>query len=220
MFFTKSEISVIKEEEIKKTISSKEGRALLHINITYPVFMLKDKDKLKVNAQPFYERSAKNFQRFAENELLDRAKVLVEKEAFRPLGAVMRYTNAYESKRLLSIYSDVSIFDGVNEQNQLRSSQLWNKEKGFIYSFSDVFNIGTKEYLLERFSTEGNAGTLSPIEYKNCIKRYFIDNNFFITERAVAFFFPAERLGGRQGVKVFYVDLETLIEKKLFKIPM
>lgn len=220
MFFTKNDISATRAEEIKKTINDKEGKVMLHINITYPFFTLKEKDRLKINAQPFYERTAKNFLRFAENELLERAKALSEKENFRPLGAVMRYTNAYENKRLLSIYTDVSVFDGVSEQNQLRSSQLWSKEKGYIYSFSEVFQTGTKEYLLKRFSEEGNSGSLSVEEYKRCLKHFFVDNNFYFTETAVVFFYPAIRLGGKQGVKVFFVDFETLKEKKFLKISM
>lgn len=220
LFFTRNDTSVVKEEEIKKTIDDKNGKVLLHINITYPSFLLKEKDRLKINAQPFYEKSAKNFQRFAESELLERAKALAEKEKFRPLGAVMRYTNSYESKNLLSIYTDVSVYDGVSEQNQLRSSQLWNKDKGYIYSFSDVFTPETRDYLLSRFSSEGNSGVLSAEDYKKCIKHFFVENNFFLMERAAAFFYPSERLGGKQGIKVFFVELETLLEKKFLKISM
>ncbi|HAN21508.1 MAG: hypothetical protein A2Y15_00725 [Clostridiales bacterium GWF2_36_10] len=220
MFFTKNETSVIKEEIIKKTLIDKDGKVLLHINIAYPVFILKDKDKLKSNAKPFYEKIAKNFLQFVESELLARAKKLLEREDFRPLGGVMRYTNSYENKHTLSIYTDISIYDGVNEQNQLRTAQVWNKEKGYIYSFSDIFNSGAKEYLLNLFAESGSSGILQQDEYKKCLKTFFAENNFFLTEKAFVFFYPAERLGGKQGVKVFFADIDALKEKKLFKISL
>lgn len=220
MFFTKSDISAIREEMIKKTLSNKDGIALLLINITYPVFILKEKDKMKQNGQPFYERTAKNFLQFAENELFERAKKLSEKEEFRPLGAVMKYTKSFESKHTLSIFNDINIFDGVNEKNQLRTAQVWNKDKGYIYSFLDVFYAEAKEYLLELFSNSGNSGNLPSDEYKKCLKRFFVENNFFITEKSVVFFYPAERLGAKQGVKVYFADIDVLREKKLFKISL
>ncbi|HBR32273.1 MAG: hypothetical protein PHD46_03380 [Eubacteriales bacterium] len=218
MFFTRNENTVIKQEEIKKAISGEDGRVLLHINITYPSFILKDKDKLKTNAQPFYEKSANNFLRFAEGELCERAKTLAKKENFRPLGAVMRYTNSFENKRFLSVYTDISVFDGENGQNQLRTSQFWNKDKGFILSFNDVFRPETREYLFSRFSAEGNSGVLPTEEYRKNLKRFFTDNNFYFTDKAVAFYYPANRLGAKQGVKVFYVAIYDLVEKKLIKI--
>ncbi|PKM63436.1 MAG: hypothetical protein CVU97_00415 [Firmicutes bacterium HGW-Firmicutes-21] len=218
MFFTKNETTALQDEVIKKTLTDKDGKTLLYINITYPSFTLKDKNKLKQNAQPFYERSAKKFLHFAEGDLLDRAKKLSERDAFRPLGAVMKYTNAFEDKHMLSLYTEISVFDGVNAQNQLRSAQVWSKDKGYIYSFGDIFCTGTKEYLIERFSTEGNSGNLSAEEYKKCLKHFFNESNFYLTQKAAAFFYPAERLGGRQGLRVFYVDFGTLIEKKLLKV--
>lgn len=219
MFFLKNDTSAIKEETIRKTIFDKEGKALLHINITYPAFTLRDRNRLKQNAQPFYERSAKKFQHFAETELLERAKNMAEQEVFRPLGAVMKFNRALENKSILSIYTDISVFDG-KEQNQMRSSQVWNKSKGFIYSFSDVFMSGAKEYMLSRFHSEGYSSNLSPDEYKKRLKRFFADTNFYLTEKSVAFFYPSERIGGKHGVKVFYIGLNELMNENLLKMSL
>lgn len=219
MFFTKNE-TALREEVIKKAIKDKEGKVLLHINISYPAILLKDRNRFKQNAQPFYERSAKKFLHFAENELLERAKKLAVGETFRPLGAVMKYTCAYESKSVVSIYTDISIFDGINEQNQLRSAQVWNKNKGYIYSFNDIFKTETKKYLLERFFSQGNSGKLKADEYKRRLKRFFLENNFYIKGKNAAFFYPANRIDGKQGVKVFFVELKELSEKKLLKISL
>jgi hypothetical protein len=218
MFFLKNDITVIQEEVIKKDICDKDGKVLVHINITYPTINLKEKSRLRQNAQPFYERSAKNFLHFAENDLLERAKKLVDKEGFRPCGAVMKFTCSYESKAILSIYTDVSVFDGVSEQNHLRSAQVWNKDKGFIYSFNDIFASGAKEILLENFASEGNTGILPADDYRKALRKFFVESNFYFTDKAAAFFYPAERLGSKQGVRVFLCDKETLKEKKLLKV--
>lgn len=220
MLFNKGETSAIKEEVIKKTLSGQDGKALVYINITYPKFELKDKDKLKQNAQPYYEKNANSFLHFAENELLERAKKLIASDNFHPLGAVMRYTNSFENKLLLSIFCDVSIFDGIDDHNSARSAQLWNKEKGYIYSFSDVFSSEARSFFEDRFCSEGNSGILSSEDYKKAIKHYFCEDNFFITDRAAGIFYPAERLGCKQGIKTFFVEKELLKEKKLLKIEL
>lgn len=218
MFFLKNDTTVIQEEAIRKDLCDKNGKVLVHVNITYPTIHLKEKSKLRQNAQPFYERSAKNFLHFAENDLLERAKRLADKEGFRPCGAVMKFTCSYENKNILSIYTDISVFDGFSEQNHLRASQVWNKDKGFMYAFNDIFASGAKEFLLEHFATEGNTGVLPAEEYKKALRKFFVENNFYITEQAVAFFYPAERLGSKPGVRVFLCDKELLKEKKLLKV--
>ena len=218
MFFTKSDTGVIQEKSIKREITDKDGAVLLHINICYPSFILKEKSRLRQSAEPYYEKSAKNFLRFAENDLLERAKKLSQNEGFRPLGAVMKFTNAYENRHLLSVYVEISVFDGESKQNQLRSAQVWNKDRGYIYSFGDILAAGTKEFLLERFASEGNPGCLSAEEYRKSLKTFFCENNFYLTEKAAAFFYPADRVGGRQGGMVLYVDTGVLKDKKMLKI--
>lgn len=218
MFFLKNDTTVIQEETIKKDLCDENGRVLVHVNIAYPSINLKEKSRLKQNAQPFYERSAKNFLHFAENDLFERAKKLADKEGFRPCGAVMKFTCSYESKNILSIYTDISVFDGISEQNHLRASQVWNKDKGYMYGFNDIFAPSAKEFLLERFASEGNTGVLPTEEYKKALRKFFVENNFYITEKAVAFFYPAERLGSKPGVRVFLCDKEPLKEKKLLKV--
>jgi hypothetical protein len=218
MFFTRNDTTVIQEEVIKKDICDENGRVLVHININYPSINLKDKSRLKQNAQPFYERSAKNFLRFAESDLSARAKKLADKEGFRPCGAVMKFACPFENRNILSIYTDVSVFDGINEQNHLRAAQVWNKDKGYIYAFNDIFASGAKEMLFEHFASEGNTGVLPAEEYKKALRRFFVENNFYFTDKAAAFFYPAERLGSKQGVRVFLCDKEMLKEKKLLKV--
>jgi hypothetical protein len=221
MIFTKKEQSAVQEELIKKTVSDEQGKPLVHINISYPSFKLKEKNKLKQAAQPFYQKSATNFLRFAEKDLVERAKKLSEaNEPFRPLGAVMKYVKAFESKHILSGYTDISVYNGQTEQNCLRSAQVWNKDKGYIYSFKDFFDNGAKDYLLMRFGNEGATGGLDPEEYKKRLKQYFNESNFYITEKEAVFFYPAERLGGHQGIRVFYTPTEELKRKKLLKISL
>ena len=195
------------KRQIKKTVKDKEGVPLVIINVSYPHYVDGDAGEKKeetVFSRRFnahYEKLSASFLSFGETDLKKSAASSCGSERFSPFGCVMSCIVSFEDEKYISVTFDISLTSG-NIKRKKRLSQNWDKERGVVCSFADVFKkISPKQvmgYLCEDAEKrmEKRADTFYS-DYKKRINKYFKKEDFMITPAGYGFIFPPLALNGK-----------------------
>ncbi len=185
MLLTKKKSFCIEEAIIKRDVTDENQETLVKINLRYPKIECGKKDPLNIFAKDFYKSFAESFAKYAETELIKRAKTAKSEteKAFVPFSAVMKYEVTQNDKDFLSLWFDVSICDGINLPSVERKTQVWEREFGTKCKSS--YFIPKKE--ISEFLSESLT--------KEELKRF--DNELFVLREDGLDFFLRENVGYR-----------------------
>jgi hypothetical protein len=196
-------------KETKKAFPSDE-EALVKYSISYPE--LKGKDRFSKVFNGFYALLSKRYEEFAKNKLhkeAQRYKALCS-ENFEPFGAVLKYVCSYEDENLISVVTDAFVFCGNGKQESKRMSQNWEKEKGRMLLFEDFFSSSEEKDILQGIKNEAKLRQETGLStfcegYEKKLKKGFSKNDFYLTPKGYAFFYPQGTLSENSSPDVFFL---------------
>lgn len=139
MLFTKKVKFNISEKQIREELTAPDGNIVLRINLRYPDIICPKKDPLNINAVSFYKRLAEGFGTYARTELYKSALAEYKRapEGFNAFSAVMRWEKTLENEKYISLFLDISVFNGGNIPFTERKTQVWDRTLGTKCRCSD-----------------------------------------------------------------------------------
>ncbi len=197
------------KKELKDTLSDAEG-PLVKYNISYPEINKKTEFSKAFNG--FYSLLAKRYCDFAKTKMLKEAEKNKTrfKDGFKPFGAVLRYICSYIEDNIISIVVDANVFCGGDNQQCKRLSQNWDVKGGRLLLYEDFFSSDDKKSLLRGIVSEANLRQTTGMsaffpDYEKRLKKSFSKNDFYLTPKGYAFFYPAGAISPTTENEVFFV---------------
>lgn len=137
--------------EIKRTVKA-DGIDAVYINIRY--VSPRGKGRLDSRIRAFYGDIAAQFERFAETELAAHARKHIRDVGFSPAAAVMKQEVRLDGKKYLSVFAEVSVFDGLSGARRRFDAHIWDKKHSCIIPRRALLSDKADEILAERFSVD------------------------------------------------------------------
>lgn len=213
-------------ETIRKNINAGDV-PVMSVNIKYPVFEMLGNSKKeqgfvsKINR--FYADSAEKYLSYLNGKYVKKTAKMYESNGGVRTAFVMNCTVTYCKGDYISVFCDISSFDGKTTKTH-RFSQLWSAEKSAILPPSKVFSTDsrTKKQIKEAIlqTAEKNLGRkdFSYFDnYKSIIEKRLDMANFYIVPNGIAFFYDKGILSGSSQVCVFVLKREDLPLKILLE---
>ena len=163
----------------------------------------------KLNA--FYADAAKEFHTFCTKKYAPalRRTVHGEKTESACGGASMKWTLTFENESVLSLLTDISIFDGKMPHLR-RFCHTWDLRVGMPLSARQTFDTSgeSRKKLMTSVCGKIDRGEGGFAYYPDAArraKRYFDPERFYLTPRGVAFYYPDGLLFPSEGRFPAYV---------------
>lgn len=215
--------------DCKKQIIRYKGAPVLSVNMKYPVFEeLSDNknEKFFVNkVNRFYSQTCENYIRECSGGYSSKAASLYKKNGGIMTSLVLNFQVAYSDENYISVFVDVSAFDGKKVQIR-RFSQLWSAEKNAVLPASKIFDTGfkAKRYVKELICSIAEKNSKRKDftyfdNYTSIINSKFDFSNFYFVPSGAAFFFDGGMLSASMpDVCVFVIPFENL--RDIIKLPL
>ena len=208
-----------KIETVRKNINFKDI-PVMSVNIKYPVFEAgtdsKNEQGFVSKINRFYADSAEKYMSYLNGKYVKKIASMYERNGSVRTAFVMNCTVTYCSSDYISVFADISSFDGKNTKTH-RFSQLWSAQKSAILPPSKVFSTDTrtKRYIKQTIMeiAEKNLGKrdFSYFDnYKSIIEKRLDPANFYIVPNGIAFFYDKGMLSASSQVCVFVMSKEDL----------
>jgi len=196
------------------------GEVVLHYRIEYPEFR-SDRFRSTVNAiNRYYERSARNYRRYAETELYDMAVAEYKsaKENGYPVRAfeVMQvFEVTYNMACIISLYFDRYVYTGGAHGVTGRTSQTWNLQRGTEVTLERLYrcNVDMKRYLLGRIEQQIRRNPDIYFEnYRELIDKNFHEENFYCEPRGIVIYYQLYDIAPyASGIRTFLIPYDCFI---------
>ena len=202
---------------IRKTIEN-EGKAVLQINIKYPVFTeLEAADKIN----SFYLDIANGFCDYAEKTSAKKAVTALSAEPEqRPFGEIILPKIVTDDEgKYISVILDVTSYDGIFARER-RISQVWNTDTGLLCEYKSVLPLSKKRILsliAEQIDRELLSNDIHDyyIDCKRLCKKHFSVRNFFVTKRGIVFYYQSGLLCPQnEGIVCFTIERDITLNSK------
>lgn len=207
-------------ETKRKSIKHKDD-VIMSVNLKYPVFenqgraTLSKEKNIASKINHFYEDSAKKYMSYLEKtgakKALKSYNISGQRCAF-----VMKSTVSYADDNYISVFSDISFFDGKKAKTK-RFSQLWDINRGIIMPHGEIFkeNIKSGRYIkdiIQEIATDNlRLKNFSYYDnYKSLISRHFSFSAFYFVPKGIAFYFNAGRISSSDETCVFVIPCEKI----------
>lgn len=193
------------------------------ISVSHPIFnaaedVSDDKKELefveKINR--FYSRSANSYANHIGRKYEKKAEKIYTANGGKRLSFLMTSTVTLNRQDILSVFCDLSYYDG-RKVNNARFSQIWSYEKSAIMPSSICFDKGkqSKRYIIEvikeiALSHAGKRGFNYYSDYLRLIERRFDFDNFYFVPRGTAFYYNSGVLSGDRIPYVFVIPNERI----------
>lgn len=208
-----------KIETKRKSIKSGD-KVMMSLNMKYPVFEKQENEFGKTGfvskINKFYEDSVKRHIEYLEKKGIKRVQKDFKASGGKRTAFVMVSNVSYSDGNYISIFTDVSYYDGSNTRTK-RISHLWDADRGVLLPPKEVFNINikTKRYLKQIICdiTEKNmrAKTFSYFDnYKSLIDKHFNFSDYYIVPKGIAFYFNPEKISSSKEASVFVIPFEKI----------
>lgn len=208
-----------KAERTKKTVSVKDEQVML-LNISHPVFETDPDSKtdnsfiLKINK--FYSHIADKYSKTVLSKYTGKAARIYSANGGIMTAFLMNCTVAYNTEEMISVFSDLSYYDGKKKKT-VRFSQNWSPKKSAILPPSYIFEKNTKS---KRHITEiiaeiaadnmKNKNFSYYSDFETIIRRKFDFDNFYFVPKGVAFFYNAGILSDDGEPCIFVIPCHAL----------
>ena len=204
-------------ESIRKTIEN-EGKAVLQINIKYPVFTGLEAEA-KINA--FYLNIANRFCEYAEKISAKKAaSALGAEPERRAFGEIIITTIRHgdDAKSICGVVGGTG-HDGIFARER-RISQVWDVHTGLLCEYKSILPLSKKKILdliIEQIDRELLTNDVHDY-YRDCkrlCKKHFSGRNFFVTKRGIVFFYQSGLLCPQnEGIVCFTIDRDIIRQSK------
>ena len=208
-----------KIENIKKMVTVKD-EVVMVLNLRYPVFsqdMTEGKDKAficKINK--FYSHIAEKYSKAILSKYPAKAARIYTSNGKIKLSFLMNCTISFNTQKLISVFSDLSYFDG-NTKKSIRFSQNWSYEKSAILPSSYIFeNTFKSKRYITGIITEIATHNMEKRDFSyysdfdTIIKRKFAFDNFYFVPNGIAFFYNTGVLSSDALPTVFVIHPEEI----------
>lgn len=210
-------------EPVGKTEQKAEKPYLL-IRTRYPVFSpCEDGEKEKPSEKRFCEKInrfyAESAERFASDvPPKDRKKaIFLAEKSQKPCSFVWHTEVPFNGKELLSVFTDISGFDGENTVKR-RFCALWSVSDGSLLMPKKVFFTGAKQrknvvkMLCDIAESNARRGIFTYYDnFAAIINKHFSFDSFYFVPNGAAFYFDGGLLSPRtEEVTVFVAPFEKL----------
>lgn len=184
-------------------ITEHDGKKLININIRYPSFDGENKN-VCAKLSEFYADAAKEYCGFIKNKYLQ--KLIRSGNTDMRCGASMRWHVSFINQNVLSVLTDVYLFDGVNK-HALRLAHNWRVSDLLPLPFKarEAFAVNgstkrlyTDEICSKISSGEGGFIYLPKAEIK--ARKHFDFSKYYITPKGIAFYYEPETICAGKGV--------------------
>ena len=208
-----------KIETKRKSIKSQD-KVMMSLNMKYPVFKKQEKEYGKTDflskINRFYSDSVNRHIEYIEKKGKRRVQKDFKASGEKRTAFVMVSNVSYLDENYISVFTDVSYYDG-NSTRTKRISHLWDVKKGVILPPKEVFNINaqTKKYIRRIICdiAEKNMGlkTFSYFDnYKSIVGKHFNFSNYYIVPKGIAFYFNSEKISSSKEASVFVIPFEKI----------
>lgn len=203
-------------ETVKKTVLYKNS-PVLAVNIKYPVFESSaNARKFALRINSFYSDTAKKYiARLSSSGAKKAAKIRKTNGNILP-SFVMSCTVAYSDAEYVSVFVDVSVYDGVKTKTR-RFSQLWSVSKARILPHTELFDskIRSQKYIKQLIcdiaKENMQKGSFSYFSnYRRIINKKLSFENFYVVPNGIAFYIDEGVLSDRCEVCVFVLPFERI----------
>lgn len=179
--------------EEKETVTH-DGKDILRIHLRCPVFEGAREECCK-KLNDFYADAAKEFMDFCKKKY---APTLIQKRKHAQgtpygCGASMNWYLTFENEELLSLITDISVFDGQLRHTR-RYAHNWNLAEGVPIPAKVAFSTTSacrNAYVLQICEKirRGEGGFPYDKQAESAAKRYFSFDQYYLTPRGVAFYY-------------------------------
>ncbi len=195
---------------VKKTISAK-NEPIMVVNMSYPVFERNSGSKFAEKINKFYEHTAEKYSNYISRKYIKKAEKIYASNGHVRLSFLMNCTVSFCSEDIISVFSDLTYFDG-SKKKTARFSQNWSVSKSAILPASFLFNTGIKSknhinsIICEIASYNMKTTNFSYYSgFDKIIKRKFDFENFYFVPKGTAFFYNAGVLSQADTPCVFVI---------------
>ena len=204
-------------ENIKKQLSVKE-EPIAVININYPFFSEKKEKQnnfvSKINK--FYKHTAEKYADYVVRKYPSKALRVFNENGRIKLSFLMSFAVSYNTEDILSIFTDLSYFDGHTKKS-VRFSQNWSCEHSAMLPPSFYFDTGkkSKKYLTSVISGIASENMKNRsfnyyADFEKLIRSGFDFDNFYFVPNGAAFFYNQGFLSEESELCVFVVSKEKM----------
>ena len=191
----------------KETFRDEKEKELLRVTRHIPHFEGEKELCDKLNG--FYTEAAREFRTFCAKKYAPALRRGKKEENSVCCGASMNWTLTFQNEELLSLLSDIAVFDGKTRHLR-RFCHTWNLAAQVPLSAKQIFDTSVasrKRFLsavCEKVARkEGGFPYYHDAERR--AKRYFEIERFYLTPRGVAFYYPDGLLFPSEGRFPAYV---------------
>lgn len=136
------------------------------------------------------------------------------------------YEPTYCTKPIVSLYYDLYEFLGGAHGNTTRKGNTWDMRRGTMLSMESLFDRDFDYKPIIQKYVEADArrrqitGMASYFEgLAENLKKYFDENNFYLTEEGIAIFYPLYTIAPYvAGIQVFIIPYQLFGDKLKYKL--
>ena len=195
---------------VKKTICTK-NEPIMIINMNYPVFEKNGNGKFAEKINKFYQHTAEKYSSYIARKYPKKAEKIFASNGQIKLSFLMNCTVSFCSDDIISVFSDLTYFDGTKKKTA-RFSQNWSAVKSALLPPSFLFNINRKsknhitEIITEIASSNMKTNNFSYYSgFDKIIRHKFDFENFYFVPKGTAFFYNAGVLSEADTPSVFVI---------------
>lgn len=206
-------------KNIKKTVSYRDT-GIMVINISYPVFEKcgqgKKEEAFVTKINKFYRHIAEKYTAYISEKYPAKAWKIYNTNGNIKLSFLMQCTVCSISEKFISVFADLSYFDGKKKKT-VRLSQNWSEEKNALLppSFCFETNGKAKRYITGIISGIASENLKSRnfsyySDFERIIVRKFDFDNVYFVPKGTAFFYNAGVLSDEESPCVFVIPNERI----------
>lgn len=199
---------------IKKTVCVKD-EPIMVINIAYPFFNKENQSKraceLAGKINRFYSHTAEKYTRYISEKYVSKALKIYNTNGHIKLSFVMDCTVSFINEGFVSIFSDLTYFNGKKKKT-VRFSQNWSESKSALLPASFCFNKSgkAKKHITQIIAEIAEENIKSRCfsyfsDYPSIIARKFDFDNFYFVPNGTAFFYNPGILSDEDTPCVFVI---------------
>lgn len=210
---------------------SYKGIVMINISIAFPQVIIQGNPRTMQRINAFYRETTKQYYDHVSDVLFNQAKneyleSLKQHIPFRTFAVAQTIEVPYNSGNLLSIYYDRYEYTGGAHGTTTRFADTWLLSTGNRLKLCELFEGSYYksiifQYIIGEINKQIKNGNSYYFDnYSKNVFRYFDENNFYLTEKGIAVFYPLYTIAAYvQGIPVFVVPYEIFgqnLKKRLF----